>query len=141
MGLATAPSFFQQRMENILRSYLWKTVNVYVDGIIAFSRTQSEHLKHLDEVLTLLEASGLTLQISKCHFAYGSIKALGHHISRLGLATDEDKIRAIKELDYPKFLAELEMGLGLFNYYRKYCLGYSFNAADTSSNVSNNESD
>jgi hypothetical protein len=126
MGLATTPSFFQQRMENILRPYLWKTVIVYVDDIIVFSRSQDEHLQHLTEVLDLLEQSGVTLQISKCHFGYESIKALGHHVSRLGLATDEEKIEAIKKLEYPRTLSELETGLGLFGYYRKFCLGFSY---------------
>jgi hypothetical protein len=82
----------------------------------------------LTEVLELLEKSGVTLQISKCHFGYQSqsIKALGHHVSRLGLATDDEKIEAIRTLDYPHTLSELETGLGLFGYYRKFCLGYSY---------------
>lgn len=30
------------------------------------------------------------------------------------------KVEAIKKLDYPSTLSELETGLGLFGYYRKY---------------------
>ncbi|EED11913.1 gag/polymerase/env polyprotein, putative [Talaromyces stipitatus ATCC 10500] len=43
MGLATTPSFFQQRMENILRPYLWKTVIVSPD----------EHLNHFGKQIRL----------------------------------------------------------------------------------------
>jgi hypothetical protein len=39
---------------------------------------------------------------------------------------DDEKIAAIKALDNPNTPSELETGLGLFNYYRKYRLGYSY---------------
>jgi hypothetical protein len=126
MGLATTPSFFQQRMEELLRPYLWESVIVYVDDVIVYSKDTTSHLQHLQKVLGLLSASGVTLQISKCHFGYASIAALGHKVSRLGLTTAEQKIEAITQLDYPTTLSSLESGLGLFSFYRQYCLGYSY---------------
>lgn len=73
MGLANSPGFFQHRMENLFEKYLWEFVLVYIDDIIIFSQTLEDHLIHLDRALTLLENVGVTLSISKCHFAYPSI--------------------------------------------------------------------
>src|SRR5437667_11360300 len=111
MGLTNFLGFFQHRMESILAKYLWFFILVYVDDIIVFSRSKEEHLHHLDRILQLLEDSGVTLSIAKCHFGYPSIKALGHHVLRLGLSTVEEKTEAIRNLDYPGCLRDLETGL------------------------------
>lgn len=120
MGLINSPGFFQHRMENLLAAYLWIFVLVYIDDILIFSKSIEAHLDHLGKALGLLEASGITLSISKCHFAFPSIQALGHHVSRLGLGTVQEKTDAIRQLLFPENLALLEVAIGLFNYYRKF---------------------
>jgi hypothetical protein len=87
MGLANTPSFFQHRMEDLLKPFLWHFVLVYINDVIIFSRSLEEHLVHLEQVLTTLEESGVTLSVSKCYFAYPDVKLLGHHVSRLGVST------------------------------------------------------
>jgi hypothetical protein len=57
---------------------------------------------------------------SKCHFAQVGLKALGRHVSRLGLATAEDKVAAVKALEFPQTLRHLEMGIGYFGYHRRF---------------------
>ena len=125
MGLKTTPAFFQHRMENLLKKYLWQFVLVYIDDVIIYSRNIEEHLKHLDIILTILAASGCTLSLSKCHFAQHGLEALGVHVSRLGLATTEQKIAAIKELEMPTNLEELEHGLGLMGFQRNWIFQYA----------------
>jgi len=125
MGLANSPGFFQHRMETIFGPYLWQWVLVYIDDIIIFSRTIKDHLAHLGKALQLLEQSGVSLSISKCHFGYPSITALGHHVSRLGLSTVQEKTEAIRDLDYPQSLRQLETGLGFLGYYRKFVEYYA----------------
>lgn len=125
MGLANTPGFFQHRMELLLSDFLWQFVLVYVDDIIIYSPTIDDHLTHVDQILTLLEDSGVTLSLGKCHFAYPSIKALGHHVSRLGLSTLEDKVEVIRSLEFPRTLRLLEIGLGFFGYYRNFVDHYA----------------
>ena len=125
MGLANSPGFSQHRMETLLAPYLWKFALVYVDDIIVFSKSLEKHLDELERILSLLEASGVTLALSKCHFAYPSVDALGHHVSRLGLSTAASKTEAVRQMDYPKSLSQLEIGLGFFGYYRKFVPYYS----------------
>lgn len=120
MGLMNSPGFFQHRMEELFSGYLWTFILVYIDDILIFSRGLEQHIEHLDKALGLLESSGITLSISKCHFAFPSIQALGHHVSRLGLGTVQEKTEAIQTLAFPSTLALLEIAIGLFGYYRKF---------------------
>jgi hypothetical protein len=39
--------------------------------------------------------SGLTLKLTKCHFAGRSVRCLGHIVSDKGIMTDPDKIEVI----------------------------------------------
>ncbi|PBK76317.1 hypothetical protein ARMSODRAFT_868662, partial [Armillaria solidipes] len=57
-----------------------------------------EHITHLDKVLTVIKESGITLSLVKCHFFYSSILLLGHKVSRLGLSTHKEKVKAIIDL-------------------------------------------
>jgi hypothetical protein len=125
MGLATTPAFFQHRMEQIFGPYLWKFVLVYIDDVIIFSKTFDQHVKDLTIVLRLLRNSGVTLSLAKCRFAQSSLAALGHHVSRLGLATTDQKIAAVKALEFPTDLSQLEISVGYFGYYWKFIDHYA----------------
>jgi hypothetical protein len=125
MGLASSPGFFQHRMENLLAEYLWDFVLVYIDDIIIFSRTKEHHVSHLDQALTLLAGSGITLAPQKCHFAYPSVQLLGHHVSRLGISTAADKVAAVRNMVFPTNLRQLEAGIQFLSYYRKFVYQFS----------------
>jgi RNase H-like domain found in reverse transcriptase len=45
---------------------------------------------------------------------------LGHHVSRLGYTTEAMKGEAIRKKKFPITLKQLENGVGISNYYRKY---------------------
>jgi len=105
-------------MKQLLGSYLWQFILVYIDDIIIYSQTLEQHVYHLDQVLTLLKNSDVTLALSKCHFVYPSIKALGHHVFRLDLSIIKKKINAIKVTKFPRNLRDLKVRLRFFDYYR-----------------------
>ena len=65
-GLCNAPSTFQRLMENVLQDLQWKTVVVYLDDVVVFSRTAEEHIQHLAEVLERFERHNLKLKPRKC---------------------------------------------------------------------------
>jgi hypothetical protein len=94
-------------MEKILAGYLWHSVLVRIDGMIVSFRTTEKHIRHLDEILTLLETSGIFLAIGKCHFAYPSV----YYLNWLGVRALEEKIEIIKRLQFPTTLKVLESGL------------------------------
>lgn len=54
-GLTNAPATFHSCMNKVFILQLRKFVLVFFDDILVFSKTWEEHLKHLDEVLSILE--------------------------------------------------------------------------------------
>ena len=49
-GLTNVPATFTMMMNDVLRLFLRKSVVVFLDGILIFSRSWEDHLKHLEEV-------------------------------------------------------------------------------------------
>ena len=67
-GLCNAPATFQQLMDCILSDLKFSCVLVYLDHIDVFSRTFTDHIDHLKEVIKRLLAAGLKLKPKKCSF-------------------------------------------------------------------------
>ena len=56
-GISSAPAIFQRTIENILQNL--PHTCVYLDDILITAKTESEHIKNLEEVLIRLEKAGL----------------------------------------------------------------------------------
>jgi hypothetical protein len=67
-GLTNAPTTFQSYMSYIFRDQLRKSVLVFFDDILVYNKTCQEHMRHLDEVLIIMEAQSLYAKESKCEF-------------------------------------------------------------------------
>jgi hypothetical protein len=55
MGLTNAPAIFKSAMHQVSGRHLNKFECVYLDDVLIFSRTEEEHLQHLEIVLDLLQ--------------------------------------------------------------------------------------
>ena len=124
-SLRNGPSIFQRVMQGILAPYLWLFCLVYIDDIVVYSKSYEEHIDHLDLVLEAIEKSGITLSPKKCHLFYGSILLLGHKVSRLGLSTHLEKVKAIMDLERPKKLSQLQSFLGMVVYFAAFIPYYA----------------
>lgn len=124
-GLRNGPSIFQRVMQSVLAPYLWLFCLVYIDDIVIYSKTYEEHIDHLDKVLEAIEMAGITLSPSKCHLFYSSILLLGHKVSRLGLSTHLEKVKAILELERPKKISQLQTFLGMVVYFSAFIPYYA----------------
>ena len=67
-GLTNAPTTFQSCKNHTFRVQLRKFLLVFFDDILIYSKTWKELLKHLDEVLNILEEHSLYVKMSKCEF-------------------------------------------------------------------------
>ncbi|XP_049271184.1 uncharacterized protein K02A2.6-like [Rhipicephalus sanguineus] len=116
-GLASAPAAFQQLMTAILHGC--KGVLCYIDDIIIFGRTESEHVRNLEQVLLRISEAGLKLN-DKCIFNASELSFLGHLVSAEGIAPLQAKVDAIVHASTPTDVGMLRSFLGLVEYYAKF---------------------
>ena len=100
-GLTQALAYFQALISEVLKGLSHFTI-AYLDDIIIFSKTEEEHLQHLEIIFQRLREVGLKLKQSKCSFMKLHIEYLGHLISESGIEPMLDKLSAIKEMPHPE---------------------------------------
>ena len=124
-GLTNAPATFMTLMNEVFKKHLDLFVIVYLDDILIYSRTWTEHLQHIRVVLKILREQKLYAKMSKCVFGVQKVEYLGHIISSEGLRVDPQKVQAVMEWPVPKNKQHVQSFLGLINYYRKFIKGCS----------------
>ena len=117
-GIASAPAMFQRTMESLLADIPMS--KPYLDDIIISGKTDDEHLRNLEAVLTRLESSGLRLKKAKCELMKDSVDYLGHRLDKNGLRPLQEKVDAIRQAERPVNQSQLQAYLGLLGYYRKF---------------------
>ena len=118
-GLAQAPAYFQKLINNMLKGCNF-AMGYLDDIIIIYSRSEKEHLDHLEEIFTRLKAAGLKLKLEKCCFFKRHIQYLGHLISADSIQPLPEKLKSIAKMPAPKNPKEVKQFLGLVGYYRKF---------------------
>ena len=92
----------------------------YLDDIIIFSKSEEEHLQHLEEIFLRLCKFGLKMKREKCSFFKKHIQYLGHLVSERGFEPLPEKLKSIKDMPAPRTPKEVKQFLGLIGYYRKF---------------------
>ena len=119
-GLTNSPARFSRTMDILLKGLKWATCLVYLDDVIAFSRTFRQHVQRLREIFCRFRSAKLKLKARKCHLFKPRLEFLGHDISRDGISPSAAKVRAIKEFPRPINVKTLLSFLGVASFYRKY---------------------
>ena len=117
-GLAQAPAYFQKLINDVLKGCNFAMG--YLDDIIIYSRSEKEHLEHLEEIFTRLKAAGLKLKLEKCCFFKKHIQYLRHLISADGIQSLPEKLESIAKMPAPRNPKEVKQFLRLVGYYRKF---------------------
>ena len=76
----------------------------------------------------MLRNAGLTLKPKKCHLLKTQVFYLGYMVSGEAIATNPDKIWALKEWGPPEDLSDVRRFLGLCSYYRRFITEFSAHA-------------
>ena len=124
-GLCNAPATFQNYINHVLHDALDIYCTAYLDDVLVFSRTRTEHTRHVNEVIRRLGEAGLQIDIAKSEFYTTKTKYLGLIISTDGLSMDNEKVQAIQTWQSPTSVKELQQFLGFANFYRRFIQGYS----------------
>ena len=82
-------------MNNIFKPFINKCAIIYLDYIIVFSKTKSQHKENLKAVFQTLWENQLFAKLSKCQFYQKSLTFLGLVISGEGIKPNPEKIAAI----------------------------------------------
>ena len=118
-GLTNAPAVFQALVNDVLRDFLNTFVVVYLDDILVFSKTPTEHSRHVRQVLQRLLENRLFVKAEKCVFSTNSVEFLGHILEEGRVRADPRKIRAVEEWPRPTDRTQLRRFLGFANFYRR----------------------
>uniref|UniRef100_A0A3Q2ZZT4 Gypsy retrotransposon integrase-like protein 1 n=1 Tax=Kryptolebias marmoratus TaxID=37003 RepID=A0A3Q2ZZT4_KRYMA len=129
MGLTNAPATFQRVMELVLKGLPWQICMVYLDDILIYSKSFSEHLAALEEVLSRIGAAGLRLKAKKCQLARDHVVFLGHVLSAEGLRPDPRNTCKVKNWPIPRSATEVRAFLGLCSYYRRFVKNFAQRAS------------
>ena len=125
-GLKNASFVFQKVLSTVLRLYNTNFLVVYIDDILCYSHSFSEHLNHLSLIFDKLRAANLKLKPSKCDFFCSKIKFLGLIFSHEVISADPAKIEAMATFPSPlKDVKAVRSFLGLANWYRTFIKDYA----------------
>nr|GFA86564.1 putative reverse transcriptase domain-containing protein [Tanacetum cinerariifolium] len=107
------------------KPFLDKSMIVFIDDILIYSKNKEEHEEHLRIILELLQKEKLYAKFSKCELWLDFVKFLGHVINSQGVHVDPTKVEAIKNWTAPKTPTEVRQFLRLAGYYRRFIEGFS----------------
>jgi hypothetical protein len=124
-GISVAPSVYQRLINCVFASRGWRHTLAYLDDLIIFTKTFAEHLEELQAVFNLIRKAKLKLNPKKCTFFEQRVKYLGYIVSKEGISTDPNKIRAVQEYPRPTNLREVRSYLGFCSYYRRFIKDFS----------------
>lgn len=124
-GSVNSGQNFQRNMNRVLEGLIGKICHVYIDDIIIYGSTVSEHYENIRTVLSRLNEYKLRVKLSKCEFFAKEIEFLGHRITSNGIGMNVEKIDALKTMSAPKNARKLRSFLGMVNFYRRFVPNYS----------------
>ena len=90
-----AGATFQRAMDIAFSEEKDKFVVTYLDDITIYSKSDEQHLQHLERVFLKCRKFGISLNPKKSNFALEGDKPLGHIISKDGINIDPQRVDAI----------------------------------------------
>lgn len=124
-GLKNAPATFQRLMDLVLTGMQGNEIFVYLDDIVLYSSSLTEHAIKFEKLATRLRQANLKLQPDKCELLRKEVTYLGHIIGENGVRPDPKKIEAVQNFPVPKNAKNVKQFLGLAGYYRRFIKGFS----------------
>ena len=123
MGASPSGEYFHEIISNLIKD-IPRCANIS-DNIWLWSYDKKSHCEQLEQLLTKLESSGISLKYPKCSFMVPEVNVFGHMFSGNGIRPDNAKIKAVNEAPPPKSCSEVRSFLGLTNYCSRYIPNYS----------------
>ena len=119
-GLKNAGATYLRAMLTLFHDMMHKEIEVYVDNMIAKSRSEEEQLVNLKKLFERLRKYELRLNPAKCTFVVKSRKLLGFIVRQKGIEVDPDKVRATLEMSHRRTEKEVRLSLGRLTYIARF---------------------
>ena len=100
---------YQQMMTRMFWDKLGCIIKVYIDDMVVKSKHEVRHIDYFQGVFEVLRQHKLRLNAEKCAFGVGVGKFLGYLITNLGIEVNPDQIKAVKLLNPPSNLKEVQV--------------------------------
>ncbi len=97
---------------------------IYLDNILIYSNSISEHHQHIKEVLKYFHKAGLYAKAEKCKFHSKLVEYLGYIFSPSGLTMSDDKVKIIQDWLEPKKVKDIQFFLGFAKFYCWFIFNY-----------------
>lgn len=78
-----------------------KSVFIYLDDIIVYSRNKNNHLNDLKHIFERCKKYDISLNLKKSYFALAEGKLLKFIVSKKGIYIDPDRIQEIEKIPLP----------------------------------------
>jgi hypothetical protein len=115
-GSSVSVGIFSSIMERLFAPMKAKGgLSYYVDDLITYTATPSEHLQKIDEVLEILIENDLRCSTKKTFFMFTEIRHLGVNIGPQGVSVPEEVTRTLDKLE-TKPIKTVKQLLGLLGY-------------------------
>src|SRR5258708_6698720 len=116
--LCNSPAMFQMMMNDILQDFIHNgKVICYMDNILVYSHTLSDHQQIVCQVLSTLQEQRLFLKPEKCKFEQKEVEYLGLVILKDHVAMDPTKVHRVMEWLTPTKVKEVQSFLGFVSWY------------------------
>jgi hypothetical protein len=100
-GLMNTGTTFQRAMDIAFVGEKDKFMVIYLDDITIFSKSNDEHLQHLEQVFKKCRRYGISINPRKSQFSMPEGKLSGHIISSGGIKIDPKRVFSIQEIEIP----------------------------------------
>ncbi|GBN61323.1 Transposon Ty3-G Gag-Pol polyprotein [Araneus ventricosus] len=117
-GIASAPEIFQKRNQKLIGDI--EGVEIYFDDIIVAGNDEASHDVIRSKVLERARSVTIKFNPDKLQYRVSEVKYVGQIISKSGIKSDPDHIKAIVEMPTPKSKTEVRRLLGMINFLSKF---------------------
>src|SRR4051812_11148664 len=93
--LTNASTFFQSFINDVLRLFLDRFCSAYLDDVLVYSSTLSEHQQHVQQIIEALAINELHLNLKKCKFHQQEVAYLDFIVSHQSIKMNSAKVQVI----------------------------------------------
>lgn len=124
-GLINVGATFQHSMDIGFKGLINKSVVIYLDDIIVYSKNRNNHLNDLKHIFERCKKYGISLNPKRYNFYVPEGKLLGFIVSKKGIYIDPDRVQEIENIPLPHNKNIMQSFLGQINFVKIFVPDFS----------------